>query len=91
MLAVAADASIDRVLVATLALLALASFDSVAPLPAAASELSATIAAGRRVLELVDREPAVRDPAEPGRRPRDATVVLEGVTARYAPEGPRRC
>ena len=64
-LAVAADASIDRVLVATLALLALASFESVTPLLAAARELSATIAAGRRVFELVDREPAVRDPAEP--------------------------
>ena len=34
-------AALDRVLVATLALLALASFDAVAPLPVAASELSA--------------------------------------------------
>ena len=85
-LAVAADASIDRVLVATLALLALASFDSVTPLLAAARELSATTAAGRRVLELVDREPAVRDPAEPRTPPGDATVALEGVTARYAPD-----
>ena len=71
-------------LVATLALLALASFEAVAPLPAAARELSATLAAGRRVLELTDREPAVRDPAEPlpaaGRPP---AVALEGVTARY--------
>ena len=49
--------------VATLALLAVASFDAVAALPAAARELSATLAAGRRVLELTDREPAVRDPA----------------------------
>ena len=57
--------SLDRVLVATLALLALASFDCVTPLLAAARELSATLAAGRRVLELIDREPAVRDPAEP--------------------------
>ena len=85
-LAVAADASIDRVLVATLALLALASFDSVTPLLAAARELSATTAAGRRVLELVDREPAVRDPAEPRTPPGAATVALEGVTARYAPD-----
>ena len=82
-LAVAADASIDRVLVATLALLALASFDSVTPLLAAARELSATTAAGRRVLELIDREPAVQDPAEPRTPPGDATVVLDGVTARY--------
>ena len=70
MLAVAAYAPLDRVLVATLALLALASFESVTPLQAAARELAATIAAGRRVFELVDREPAVRDPAEPGCRRR---------------------
>ena len=50
---------LDRVLIAALALLALASFEAVAPLPAAARELAATRAAGARVLELVDRAPAV--------------------------------
>jgi ATP-binding cassette subfamily C protein CydC len=80
---------LDRVLVATLALLALSSFDTVAPLPAAARELTATVAAGRRVLELTDAEPAVRDPAEPlPSPPRRAPVALEGVTARYAPGEP---
>ena len=84
-LAVAASATIDRVLVATLALLALTSFDCVLPLRTAAVELAATLAAGRRVLDLVDREPAIADPAEPGPAPEGAaTVVLEGVTARYA-------
>jgi ATP-binding cassette, subfamily C, bacterial CydC len=77
--------TLDRVLVATLALLALASFDAVAPLPAAARELSGTLASGRRVLELTDREPAVRDPHAPRAAPkRPAVVALEGVTARYA-------
>ncbi len=77
--------ALDRVLVATLALLALASFDAVAPLPAAARELSGTLASGRRVLELTDREPAVRDPDVPLAAPtRPAVVALEGVTARYA-------
>ncbi|HET6623439.1 MAG TPA: ABC transporter ATP-binding protein, partial [Gaiellaceae bacterium] len=74
-------------LVATLALLALSSFDAVAPLPAAARELSRTLSAGRRVLELADREPAVTDPARPlpGRA---GAVELHGVTARYAPDDP---
>jgi thiol reductant ABC exporter CydC subunit len=77
--------ALDRVLVATLALLALASFDAVAPLPAAARELSGTLASGRRVLELTDRKPAVRDPDLPRPAPtRPAVVALEGVTARYA-------
>jgi ATP-binding cassette, subfamily C, bacterial CydC len=85
-LAVAASASVDRVLVATIALLALASFDCVLPLRAAAIELATTIAAGRRVLELADREPSIRDPAGPRPVPElPGTVALEGVTARYAP------
>jgi thiol reductant ABC exporter CydC subunit len=83
-----AAGSLDRVLVATLALLALSSFDSVLPLPAAARELPATLASGRRVLDLLGRASAVVDPPSPehpsGGEP---TVALEGVTARY-PDGP---
>ena len=76
--------SLDRVLVATLALLALSSFEAVAPLPAAARELSATLAAGGRVLELTDRRPAVADPAHPAPAPRaPVAVALEDVTASY--------
>ena len=56
---------LDRVLVATLTLLALASFEGVAALPQAARELAATMSSGRRVLEVIDRESAVRDPAHP--------------------------
>jgi ABC-type multidrug transport system fused ATPase/permease subunit len=92
-LAVAAhDAdALDRVLVATLALLAVASFELVAPLPAAARELSATMAAGRRVLELTDR--AVTEPPAPHPPPAAAAAVaLESVTARYAQGvGPALC
>jgi ATP-binding cassette subfamily C protein CydC len=81
--------TLDRVLVAALALLALASFESVAPLQETARELSSTLAAGRRVLELMDREPAVQDPAEPLPPPSGpSTVALEQVTARYAPREP---
>jgi len=76
--------TLDRVLVATLALLALVSFETVAPLPAAARELTGTLAAGRRVLELTAHEPAVRDPERPAEPPRPPVAVsLEGVTARY--------
>ena len=93
-LAVAASArsagTIDGVLVATLALLCLASFEAVTPLPQAARELLATLAAGRRVLDITDREACVRDPngqpPVPSSRP---TFALEGVAARY-PAGDRR-
>jgi ATP-binding cassette, subfamily C, bacterial CydC len=89
-LAVAAGASsdghLDRVLIAMLALLALASFEAVQPLAAAARELSATLAAGRRILELADREAAIVDPIAPAAAPRwPFEVALERVGARYAP------
>ena len=87
-LAVAVGASaagqLDRVLIAALALLALASFEAVTPLAAAARELAATLAAGRRILELTDQDPAVRDPAAPAPAPDwPFAVALEGVRARY--------
>jgi ATP-binding cassette subfamily C protein CydC len=81
--------TLDRVLVATLALLVMASFEAVSPLQAAARDLSAVRAAGRRVFDLVDREPAVRDPVEPLPSPLPpAAVALEGVTARHSPKEP---
>jgi thiol reductant ABC exporter CydC subunit len=79
-----ADGRLDRVLVAMLALLALASFEAVTPLAAAARELSATLAAGRRVVELTEREPAVSEPAQAVAAPRwPFAVELEGVRAGY--------
>ena len=80
-----AAGSLDRVLVAMLALLALASFEAVFGLPAVARELSGTLASGRRVLELIDREPAVGDPAAPLDPPAGSSVAIEGVTAGYEP------
>jgi ATP-binding cassette, subfamily C, bacterial CydC len=82
-----AAGQLDRVLIAALALLTLASFEAVQPLPAAARELTATLAAGRRILELMNREPIVRDPAAPAEPPSAFGVALEGVRARYGPEG----
>ncbi|HET8980763.1 MAG TPA: thiol reductant ABC exporter subunit CydC [Solirubrobacteraceae bacterium] len=85
-LAVEASATgrLDRVLIAALALLTIAAFEAVAPVAAAGRELAATVAAGRRVLEVIDREPRVRDPAVPAAPPAPpVTLALEGVTARY--------
>lgn len=87
-LAVAVNASghgrLDTVLIAMLALLALASFEAVTPLGAAARELSATAAAGRRVLELTDQPAAVLDPASPIPAPAwPFEIALEHARARY--------
>jgi thiol reductant ABC exporter CydC subunit len=79
-----ADGRLDRVLIALLALLALASFEAVTPLAGAARELSATLASGRRILELTGQEPLVRDPAGPAPVPTwPFAVALEDVSARY--------
>jgi ATP-binding cassette, subfamily C, bacterial CydC len=90
--------ALNRVLIATVALLALAAFEAVTPLAATARDLSATLAAGRRVLELTDRTAAVRDPVNPvpapvwpfpvavqdvrARYPREERPVLDGVSLR---------
>jgi ATP-binding cassette, subfamily C, bacterial CydC len=77
---------LNRVLIAMLALLALASFEAVQPLPEAVRELGATVAAGRRILDLTDREPSICDPALPLTPPTPPfTVALENVRVRYAP------
>jgi thiol reductant ABC exporter CydC subunit len=79
--------ALNRVLIATLALLALAAFEAVTPLAATARDLSATLAAGRRVLELTDHTAAVQDPARPAGAPQwPFAVALEDVTARYPRE-----
>ncbi len=82
-----ARGGVSGVWVATLGLLALASFEAVGALPQAGRELSATVAAGRRVLELTDREPRVSDPPDaipaPPTRP---VLALDHVSAGYADE-----
>jgi ATP-binding cassette subfamily C protein CydC len=83
-----ATAGLNSVLIATLALLAMASFEGVQPLAGAARDLSATFGAGRRVLALMDREPAVRDPPRSAPAPTTFDLALEGVWARYAPAEP---
>ena len=81
--------TLDRVLVATLALLALSAFDAVQPLGPAVRELTSGTAAGKRVLELTEAEPSIADPPAPMPPPtRSAPVALEGVTARYGSDRP---
>ncbi len=82
-----AAGGVSGVWVATLGLLALASFEAVGALPQAGRELSSTVAAGRRVLELTDREPRVSDPPDPIPAPPARPVLaLEHVSAGYADE-----
>jgi thiol reductant ABC exporter CydC subunit len=82
-IAATAAGALDRVLVATLALLAMASFEAVAPLPSAALRLQTTLDSGRRLLALADREPAVTDPAAAAALPAGSQLTLDGVGFAY--------
>ena len=84
--AATAAGTLDRVMVASLALLAMASFEAVAPLPAAARVLRSTIASGRRLLDITGQAPSVVDPSDPADPPRDPAVTLEQVGFGYANE-----
>jgi ATP-binding cassette subfamily C protein CydC len=71
-----------------LALLVLASFEAVGPLPLAFQKLGETFAAARRVFELVDAQPQMARMHTPSPRPLDASLTLRGVRLRYDDRGP---
>jgi len=71
-----------------LALFVLASFEAVMPLPQAFQMLGQTIAAARRLLEVVDARPQVREPAGPSPVPRDFGLQIRDLRFRYAATGP---
>lgn len=71
---------------AMLALLVLASFEAVMPLPLAMQMLGESLAAARRIFALVDAAPAVAEPTAP-RSPRGTTIAFESVFMRYREDG----
>ncbi|WP_448101201.1 thiol reductant ABC exporter subunit CydC [Luteibacter jiangsuensis] len=72
---------------ALLAMLAMAAFEPLLPLPLAWSRLAAIKAAAQRVFELADRTPAVLDPAAPVTMPHSADLHLREVWMRHAQHG----
>ncbi|MET0066426.1 MAG: thiol reductant ABC exporter subunit CydC [Candidatus Thiodiazotropha sp.] len=68
---------------AMLALFSLASFEAIAPLPGAFQGLAETLAAARRIFELVDRSAEVAEPRETTPLGEDRTLKLEAVHYSY--------
>jgi ATP-binding cassette subfamily C protein CydC len=66
-----------------LALFALASFEAIAPLPAAFQGLGETLAAARRVFTLVDKQPAVIEPDSPAELPQKLSLNLHQISFSY--------
>jgi len=85
--AAAASGTLDRVLIAALALGAMATFEAVTPLAGTARALHETIESGRRLLSFADQEPPVVDPASPSPMPVDASVALERASFDHGDDG----
>lgn len=73
---------------ALLVLFTLAAFEAVAPLPLALQHLGGTLAAARRLFEIVDAEPAVVEPQGPSPRSTRHDLEITGVHFSY-PGGDR--
>ncbi|NOZ93384.1 MAG: thiol reductant ABC exporter subunit CydC [Acidobacteria bacterium] len=80
----------DGVSLTVLSLVALAAFEAIQPLPAAAEQLEDQQEAAHRLFEIVDRPPAVADPAEPipvpGPRPGVPVLLARNLRFAYPPE-----
>jgi ATP-binding cassette subfamily C protein CydC len=68
---------------ALLAFFTLAAFEAVAPLPLALQHLGGTLAAARRLFEIIDAEPAVQEPKGPSPRPQRFDLEVRGVSFAY--------
>jgi thiol reductant ABC exporter CydC subunit len=81
---------LDGVQLATVALLTLASFEAVAPLPLAWHGLGAMREAARRIFDMTDSPPAVREPRGPAPAPAGSAPLLELRDLRFSYPGEPR-
>lgn len=71
-----------------LVLLAMATFETIAPLPEAWAQLSTTLACARRVFSLADTPPAVIEPQSPSPTVANNDLVIRQLRLRYDEQGP---
>ena len=70
------------------ALLTLAAFEAIAPLPSAFHQLELSLQAARRLFAIADTESPVYDPLQPLPVPADTTVELVAARLRYGADEP---
>ncbi len=78
----------EGILLATLVLAAIASFEAIAPLPSAAAHLQTHLSAARSLYSVVDAPPPAAEPSQPLAVPTDHTLQLEALRFRYAESEP---
>ena len=83
------DGTLTRVPLAVVTLTALASFEAVTALPAAAVQLDRARVSADRIAHIVDTPDPVREPRRPRALPSGPFAIqLRDVTVRYAPDAP---
>lgn len=80
--------ALDRVLLAVIPLGLLASFEAFGPLVGAFRRLQAGLEAGRRLGEVLQAEPAVREPRDPRTDFSAGNLAIRNLSFRYQPQGP---
>jgi ATP-binding cassette, subfamily C, bacterial CydC len=87
--AAVSNGTLSRVPLAVLTLTALASFEAVISLPAAAIQLGQARTSARRICTVLDAPDPVAEPGTARPRPDGpVTVTLRGACVRYRPDGP---
>ena len=73
---------------AMIAFFVLGSFEAIAALPLAFQTIGETLAAARRIFEIIDTVPSVTEPAREATTPTRFDLSLTGVRMRYAADAP---
>ncbi len=79
---------LDGVFLAVLPLAAIASFEAIPPVAHAFGLRATSLAAARRLFELIDADPEVTDPPHPATPPVDSAIEVRGLSFGYGPERP---
>ncbi len=74
---------LNGVYLAAIVLAALTAFEALIPLPLSAQYLEANILSARRLFEIVDQEPEVKDPIQPAAVPPEFSLQASNLTFRY--------
>ena len=77
---------IDGVYLALIVMVAMASFEAITPLQRTILDMNTYLSAALRLYEIVDAEPAVRDPMPASPTVHDSTLVVRDLTFRYESE-----